>query len=107
MVPLGKLQVGWVIVPIAGADGVSGCVFIGADSDGLELQSPLFTINVYAADCFRPLKAAVLPEPCRVPPPGDAVIVQFEFGKPPNCTVPVGRLQDGCVIPEMTGAGGV
>ena len=37
-------------------------------------------------------------------PPGDAVIVQLPAGSPDKSTLPVGVIQDGCVIPPTIGA---
>ena len=40
--PLATVQVGWVIVPTVGADGVTGCGFIITSSDITEVQPEAF-----------------------------------------------------------------
>ena len=50
----------------------------------------------------------LVPEPVIVDPPGVVVNVQLPLaGKPFNTTLPVARLQVGCVIVPATGADGV
>ena len=39
-------QVGWVIVPTLGAEGVTGCELITAPEDATEVQLPFETVKV-------------------------------------------------------------
>ena len=45
--PVAVVQVGWVMVPITGADGVAGCALMVALSDEAEVQpAALVTVKV-------------------------------------------------------------
>ena len=45
--PVAVVQVGWVIVPMIGADGVAGCALMVALSDAAEVHpSELVTVKV-------------------------------------------------------------
>lgn len=47
-VPVGTLQVGWVIVPITGVEGVTGCELIVTLVDAAEIHpEELVTVKVY------------------------------------------------------------
>lgn len=49
--PVAKIHVGWVMVPITGADGVTGCILIITFDDEDEVQpSELVTVYVYVPD---------------------------------------------------------
>ena len=48
--PVGSAQVGWVIVPAAGAEGVEGCAVITTLAEGEEIQTAaLVTVKLYVA----------------------------------------------------------
>ena len=107
--PVGVLQLGWVIVPTAGAAGKAGAALITTLFEGTETQpTSLVTVKVYVALAGKPDTVVVVPVPVVVPP-GLLVKVQVPVaGKPLNTTEPVGIPQAGCVIVPTTGvAGGV
>lgn len=95
--PVDTEHVGWVIVPMTGAVGAPGTVFIAAfvelgDVQGLEFV----TVNVYVVPAANPVKVPVVPEPVIVAPPGLAVTVhEPEEGKPLKATDPVDEAQVG------------
>lgn len=107
--PVDVKHVGCVIVPITGAEGVTGCVFIEALEDTGETQPLAFvTVNVYALPAGKFMKTAVVPDPVCVNPPGEAVIVQLPTeGNPLNATDPIATEHVGWVIVPTTGAVGV
>jgi hypothetical protein len=88
--PVEELQVGWMIVPTAGAVGVSGLAFITALAEEDEMHPEEFiTVNLYVS-AARPAIVVLVPVPDVVAPPGVLVIVQVpEGGKPFNITLPV------------------
>lgn len=101
--PVGTVQVGWVIVPTIGAEGVIGWVPITILAEGNEMQpAPLLTVKVYVP-VANPEMVVVVPEPVIAP----GLIVQFPAGKPVKNTLPVATVHDGCVIVPIVGAGGV
>ena len=95
--PVATLQVGCVIVPIIGVEGVTGCVFIMAFEEATEVQPVEFvTVKVYVVPAFNPVKFPVVPVPVIVAPPGEAVTVHDpEAGNPLRATLPVATLQVG------------
>ena len=101
--PVATVQVGWVIVPTTGADGVTGCGLITAFWDAAETHpAALVTVKEYVpAD--RPVTVYELPDPVMFP----GLIVQVPAGNPFRTTLPVATVQVGCVIVPMTGADGV
>ena len=101
--PVATAQVGWVVAPSIGADGVIGCELIIAAADGNEIHPPaLVTVKLYVSVTNPDTVASgVFP----VIAPG--FIVQFPAGNPVNNTLPVEVLQVGCVIVLTTGAEGV
>ena len=88
-----------------GAEGVAGCALISAEAEATEVQVPLVTVNVYEP-AASPEKLAVVVEPVMVAPPGVAVTVQAEAGRPLKATEPVATAQVGCVIAPIIGAEG-
>ena len=102
-------HVGCVIVPTVGADGVTGWAMITALPEATEVQPEEVnvTVNVYVLPADNPEKFAVAIEPVIVAPPGLAVTVHAEVGKPLNATVAVGIAHVGCVIVPTVGADGV
>ena len=101
--PIANVQVGCVMVPTNGADGVAGCALITIFADATEMQpNVLVTVKEYVP-AARPGMVVLAPVP--VIPPG--LIVQFPVGKPFNTTLPVDNVQVGCVIVPTIGADGV
>lgn len=105
--PVGTAQVGCVIVPTVGLDGVAGCAFITTLPDTTEVQPAAFlTVNVYVPAAKPPIVTDdVLP--VVVTPPGFLVNVHVPDGKPLSATEPVANVQEGCVIVPTVGADGV
>lgn len=91
--PVAIEQVGCVIAPTTGAEGVEGCALITAFKEDTDTHPEAFiTVNVYVVFSVKPLKTPVVtgPEPVTVEPPGVAVTVHApEFGKPLKSTLPV------------------
>jgi hypothetical protein len=104
--PVARIQVGWVMFPITGADGVAGCAFITAFDDGAEVQPVEFvTVKVYVPGDIPEITVDnVLPK--TVLPPGLIVTVHDPAGNPFRVTLPVASAQVGWVINPTTGAEG-
>jgi len=94
-------QVGWVVVPTMGADGVAAIITTLVDASEVH---PTEFVTVYA---YVPALIAVivLLAPVAVIPPG--LIVQIPVGKPDKTTLPVDMAHVGCVIVPTIGADGV
>lgn len=89
--PVATVQVGWVIVPAVGAEGVTGCALIITLVDGNEVQPTAFvTVNTYVPAAIPEI---VLLAPVPVTAPG--LIVQVPAGKPDKNTLPVATAQVG------------
>ena len=89
--PVDIAQVGWVIVPTMGAEGVIGWVPITTFTDANETQpAPLLTVKVYVP-VASPDMVELVPDPDIAP----GLIVQLPAGKPVNNTLPVATEQDG------------
>ena len=101
--PVATEQVGCVIVPGIGAEGVAGCTLITISADAGEIQPSVFvTVKLYVP-ATRPDMVVLMPVPKIAP----GLIVQFPAGKPFNTTLPVESEQVGCVIVPGIGADGV
>ena len=101
--PVATVQVGWVIVPIAGAVGVAGCVLITTFVEAGEVHpEALVTVKLYVP-AERPVIVVLVVDP--VTDPG--LMVQLPEGKPLNTTLPVPTVHVGWVIVPTTGAEGV
>lgn len=101
--PVASVQVGCVIVPTVGADGVTGCVFITTLADAEDVHpTELVTVNV-RVPAARPGMVRFVPVPDIEP----GLTVQFPVGKLPNTTLPVATEQVVCVIISIVGAAGV
>ena len=109
MLPVATEQVGWVTVPITGADGVTGCALRTALPEAAEVQpAALVTVKVYDVAAASPDTVVVVPVPVEVTDPGFRVSVQVPVaGRPERAILPVANAQVGCVIVPMTGADGV
>jgi hypothetical protein len=94
--PVATAQVGWVIMPIVGADGVAGCALMTILADGTDIQpDELVTVYVYVPDAS-PKMVVLVPVPVVIVPPGVLVNVQVpDDGKPLKSTLPVGTVQVG------------
>ncbi|MCX6223866.1 MAG: hypothetical protein NTV01_03825, partial [Bacteroidia bacterium] len=88
--PVARAQVGCVMVPTAGAVGVTGCVLITTFPEDTEVQTAaLVTVKVYIP-AAKPDIVVVVPVPVLVVPPGVLVNVQVPLpGKPDKSTLPV------------------
>ena len=90
MLPVASSQVGWVMVPIRGAVGVTGCGLITTSAEAGEAQPAAFaTVKVYVpggiADTVR-----VVPVPVIGTLPGIRVSVHVPVaGSPLSATLPV------------------
>jgi hypothetical protein len=106
--PDATTHVGWVMLPIAGADGTGGGGLIVTLADDTEVQpGELVTVNVYVPEEMSEI-AVLIPVPMNVIPPGVRVNVHVPVaGKPFNTTLPVETVHEGCVIVPMEGALGV
>jgi hypothetical protein len=106
--PVATEQVGWLMVPITGAFGVTGCGIISAPADDGDVQpSALVTVKVYVPEAIPEIVVPV-PFPVVVIPPGVRVIVQSPVdGNPVNATLPVATEHVGWVIAPKTGTVGV
>ena len=101
--PVATAQVGWVVAPGIGDEGVMGCELITTAADGNEIHPPvLVTVKLYVP-VNRPDTVALGVFPDIAP----GFIVQFPAGNPVNNTLPVEVPQVGCVIVLTTGAEGV
>ena len=101
--PVATAQVGWVVAPGIGAEGVIGCELIITAADGNEIHPPaLVTVKLYVPVTNpETVASGVFP----VIAPG--LIVQFPAGNPVNNTLPVEVPQVGCIIVLTVGAEGV
>jgi hypothetical protein len=106
--PVGRAQVGCVIAPTTGAEGVSGCALMTTLDDAGEVQpTALVTVKVYVPGAS-PVIVVLVPEPVLVVPPGVRVTVHSPAeGRLLSITLPVGKAQVGCVTVPGTGAVGL
>ena len=101
--PVATAQVGWVMTPTMGADGVAGCALITMAGVGKEVHPiALVTVKVYEP-ATNPDLVYVDPEPDIAP----GLIIQFPEGNPFNTTLPVETEHVGCVIVPTPGVEGV
>ena len=89
--PVAILQVGWVIVPTVGAEGVDGCVLMTTSEVAGEIHpAELVTVKLYVP-AASPEMVVLEPEPAIEP----GLIVQLPAGRPLSTTLPVAREQVG------------
>lgn len=101
--PVETEQVGWVIIPIVGTEGVSGCAFIITSAVAIEVHpTELVTVKEYVPGT-NPKTVLIEVEPDIAP----GLIVQFPAGKPVNLIFPVATVQVGWVIVPNVGTAGV
>jgi hypothetical protein len=100
--PVAKAQVGWVIVPTNGATGVIGCTLITTLADATDMHPTEFvTVKLYVPATI-PVIVVLVVDPAMAP----GLIVQAPAGKPLNITLPVAKIQVGCVMVPTMGAVG-
>lgn len=99
--PVATAQVGCVITPTVGAEGVAGCALITTFAEGNDVH-PCVTVKLYVP-AVKPDMVLLRPGPAIAP----GLIVQFPDGKPFNMTLPVATEQVGCVIALTIGVEGV
>ena len=106
--PVPTEQVGCVIVPTIGVEGVDGFgIMITSDDDNEIHPDELVTVKVFVPE-GSPDTVVLVPVPVVVVPPGDLVNIQVPAdGKPPKITLPVAIEQVGWVIVPTVGAIGV
>jgi len=101
--PVETAQVGCVIVPTTGIEGVTGCALITTLADANDVHpNALVTVKV-RVPAARPEIVVLKPVPAIAP----GLMVQFPDGKPLNTTLPVATAQVGWVIAPTIGAAGV
>jgi len=101
--PVAVEQFVWLIEPIDGEDGVTGCGCMTRLADATEVHPAVFvTVKLYVPETNPEI---VLLEPVPIMAPG--LIVQFPEGKPLSITLPVATVQPGWVIIPIIGAAGV
>jgi hypothetical protein len=100
-------HVGCVMVPIVGAEGVTGCALTAAFADATEVHpEALVTVNVYVVFAVKPVTVPVVPELIKLPD-GLPVTVQLPLaGNPLNATLAVAVAHVGCVMVPIVGAVG-
>jgi hypothetical protein len=108
VLPVASSQVGWVMVPMTGALGVTGCTLMTNSAEAGDTHPAAFaTVNVYAPGGIA-VTVRVVPVPLIVTFPGMRVSVHVPVaGRPLRETLPVDRAQVGCVMVPITGAAGV
>jgi hypothetical protein len=106
--PVEFAHVGWVMVPITGADGAEGGVVITTLAEDADTHpSALATIKLYVPGT-RPITVVVVPLPVVMIAPGLWVNVHVpEDGNPLRFTLPVPKEQVGGTMVPTTGAGGM
>jgi len=106
--PVATVHVGWVIVPIAGAVGVTGCALITTLPDAADVHpASNATVKVYIP-AASPEIVELVPVPVVIIPPGVLVRVHVPVaGKPLSTTLPVATVQVGWVIAPTRGGVGM
>jgi hypothetical protein len=100
--PVETVHVGWVMVPINGADGDPGAALMTALPDEAEVQpAALVTVKLYVPE-ERPVTVLLVPDPEMEP----GLIVQLPDGNPERTTLPVDTVQVGWAIVPIVGADG-
>lgn len=101
--PVDTVQIGDVMVPTVGAEGVTGCGLMTTFAEANEVQpAELVTAKLYVPTA-RPEIVVLAVDPAILP----GLIVQLPEGNPLNSTLPVAAEQEVCVIIPTTGAVGV
>jgi hypothetical protein len=107
--PVAVVQVGCVMVPIAGGVGVIGLALMTTFADAVEVHPEAFvTVKVYVPDGRMPVTVVLVPVPEVVVPPGVLVNVHVPVdGKLFRITLPVANSHVGWVIVPTVGVVGV
>ena len=107
--PVATAQVGWVMVPIAGAVGVAGCGLMTTLADATEVHPEIPSVTVYVyVPVGNKVMVELIPVPVEVIAPGERVSVQVPAaGSPFSTTLPVATAQVGWVMVPIAGADGV
>ena len=91
-------------MPTVGADGVTGWVLMTTLADAAEVHPTEFvTVKLYVVPAVRPVMVVLVPVPDLAP----GLIVQLPEGRLLSITLPVARVQVGCVTIPTVGADGV
>jgi len=106
--PVGTSNVGWVIVPTTGAEGVGGCAGIITFAEGTDKQpSDVVTVKLYDP-VPRPVIVELTPVPVVDTVPGYLISVHVPTdGNPARTALPVAKLHVGGVIVPTKGAEGI
>jgi hypothetical protein len=106
--PEGTANVGCVIVPTTGAEGVGGCAGITKFKEGPDRHpSAVVTVKLYVAE-ERPGIVVLVPDPVVLIVPGYRITVQVpDEGNPVNVTLPVDKVHVGGKIAPIKGAAGI
>ena len=94
--PVDSVQVGWVIVPTTGAEGVGGCALMATLAEEREVHpNELVSVKVKVPGAS-PVMFVEVPVPSVVTPPGLRVSVHVpDEGNPLKATLPVDSVQVG------------
>ena len=99
--PVATEQVGWVIAPTIGVEGVAAIITTLADATEVH-PTEFVTIKPYVPGA---IPDTVIPAPVPAIAPG--LTIQLPAGKPVKTTLPVDTVQVGCVTVPTIGADGV
>lgn len=101
--PVDIAQVGCVMVPIIGVNGVPGAALITTLAEGTDVHpAALVTVKLYVP-AVSPEMIVLAPLPANAP----GFIVQLPAGRPLSVTLPVATVHVGCIMDPVTGAVGV
>ena len=106
--PVAKLQLGEMMVSIAGAVGVAGCVLITTLTVAPELHPAEFATEKVYEPAASPVTVLLVPVPIMVVVTGVLVKVHEPVdGRPLSVTLPVPTVHVGCTIVPTLGTVGV
>ena len=106
--PVATAQVGWLMVPTTGAEGVTGCASMATLDDAAEVHPELLvTLKVKVVAAVSPETVVEVPDPLVLIRAGVLTSVQVPVaGKPLTTTLPVATEQVGWVMVPTTGVAG-
>jgi hypothetical protein len=106
--PVATAQVGWLMVPTTGAEGVTGCASMATLDDAAEVHPELLvTLKVKVVAAVSPETVVEVPDPLVLIRAGVLTSVQVPVaGKPLTTTLPVTTEQVGWVMVPTTGVAG-
>jgi len=104
IVPVGVVHVGCAVTLAVGLTGGLGTLFIETGDEAAEMQpvSASVTLKLKVPPADRPEMVVVAPDPAIAP----GLMIQLPDGNPEIETLPVVRMQVGCIIEPITGAFG-